>query len=206
MQHIVLDHVSWELYEHLLREIGNRPIRLTYDQGTLEIMSPLSEHESAKKTIARLLEILSVDLEIPIEALGSTTFRLRRKQRGLEPDECYYVRSLPLIRGKRSISLPKDPPPDLAIEIDISSHSLERLPIYAALGVPEVWRFDGSKLSCMLLSGDGEYRPSATSASFPMLRPSGLTRFLRIAQRKGQSEALEAFRQWVRKQGWTRPK
>lgn len=204
VQHIVLDNVSWELYEHLLKEIGNRPIRLTYDHGDLEIMSPLPEHEASKKAIARMIETLAEELDLPIAALGSTTFRRKLKQRGLEPDECYYVRNYRAVRGKRRISLPRDPPPDLAVEIDITTRSVERLPIYAALGVPEVWRYDGRQVHCLLLGDDGEYRASGTSLAFPMLHPAELTQFIRVARLQDYTTAAKTFRRWVRKQGWVK--
>jgi Uma2 family endonuclease len=204
VQHIVLDGVSWELYEHLLEEMGDRPIRLTYDNGDLEIMPPLYEHEVPKTMIGRAIETLAEELDVAIQAAGSTTFRRRAKQRGLEPDECYYVQSLPLIRGKRKLSLPKDPPPDLAVEIDVTSRSIARLPIYAALGVPEVWRFDGAAIQCLHLRPDGKYVASDYSRAFPMLRPRDLMRFVEMAQAMDLTAAGKALRRWVRRQKWAK--
>jgi Uma2 family endonuclease len=204
VQHIVLDNVSWELYEHLLKEIGERPIRLTYDSGDLEIMSPLPEHEFAKKVFARLVETLAEELDIPIQALGSTTFRRKLRQRGLEPDECYYIRHAAVIRGKRILTLPKDPPPDLVIEIDITARSIARMPIYAALRVPEIWHYEGKRLECLVLGEDGNYHASDRSLSFPMLRPRDLTRFVRVARGSDLTAMAKAFRQWIRRQDWTR--
>src|SRR5205814_3142396 len=93
-QHIVLDDVSWDFYERVLEEIGDRPIRVTFSEGSIEIMSPLPEHERTKKIIARLLELLTLELDIPLECFGSTTFRREDKQKGLEPDECYYLKNI----------------------------------------------------------------------------------------------------------------
>src|SRR4051812_24072864 len=141
VQHIVLDDVSWAFYEHVLKEIGDRQIRVTYDDGRIEIMSPLSEHEMAKKPIARLLEMLTFVLDIEICSSGSTTFRRKEKRKGLEPDECYFFgENAVKIRGVRRWNPKKHPPPDLAIEVDITSRSIDREPIYAALGVRELWR------------------------------------------------------------------
>jgi len=138
VQYLHLEGVSWELYEHLLKVVGDRALRLTYDSGELEIMSPLAEDETAKKIIGRLIETLTEEWDIPLGALGSTTFRRKRRRKGLEPDECFYIVNLRAIAGKKRLSLPKDPPPDLAVEVDVTSRSIPRLPIYAALEVPEV--------------------------------------------------------------------
>ena len=105
IQHFVMDDASWELYERLLREIGNRPIRITYDNGRMEMMSPLPEHEAPKKIIGGLIEMLCFQLRIPLICLGSTTFRRKIKAKGLEPDECYYIQNEPRIRGKKQINL-----------------------------------------------------------------------------------------------------
>src|SRR5438105_2793299 len=140
VQHFVLEDASWELYERLLRDIGNRPIRVTYDEGRMEIMSPLPEHERPKKLLGQMIEALTLELNMARASLGSTTFRRREKAKGLEPDECYYFRDEQKMRGKRRLDLRKDPPPELVVEIDIASRSVPRQPIYAALGVPEIWR------------------------------------------------------------------
>lgn len=204
VQHLVLDGVSWELYEHLLKEIGNRPIRLTYDNGELEIISPLPEHEIAKEAIADIVKAILEATDTPWLSLGSTTFRRRLKKKGLEPDSCFYIRNRIQIVGKKRINLPHDPPPDLAIDIDITSRSLARLPIYEALGVPELWRYDGRRLVCMRLTKSG-YEESQTSPSFPSLRLSDLLPFIRIAEEEGDPmSAIKTFRAWLRKQSWAK--
>ena len=204
VQHIVLDGVSWELYEHLLKEIGDRPLRLTYDNGELEIMSPLPQHEMGKIAIGDMIKAILDECDIPRLALGSTTFRRRLKKKGLEPDDCFYIKSRALIAGKKRINVPKDPPPDLAVEIDVTSRSIPRLPIYAALGVPEIWRYDGKSLECLVLRG-GDYATSEFSLTFPKLRVADLRQFIRIAEEKcDQTAALKAFRAWLRKQSWVK--
>jgi Uma2 family endonuclease len=204
VQHLVLEGVSWELYEHLLNEIGERPLRLTYDNGELEIMSPLPEHEIAKAAVVKFVDVMLAELDLPYQDLGSTTFRRQLKKKGLEPDACFYIQSQPLIAGKKRINLPKDPPPDLAIEIDITSRSIARLPIYAALGVPEVWRYDGRKLSCLHLE-KGHYIEHEKSLAFPRLRVNDLLPFIQIAEEKGdQTAAMKAFRKWLWKQSWVK--
>jgi Uma2 family endonuclease len=200
VDHLVLDGVSWELYEHLLKEIGDRPLRLTYDNGELEIMSPLPEHEYGKEAIGNLVKVMLEELDVPRQDAGNTTFRRRAKKKGLEPDTCFYIQSQPLIIGKKRINLPKDPPPDLAVEIDITHRSIPRLPIYAALGVPEIWRYDGEKIQCLLLD-KGKYNESEFSRAIRKLRVKDLLPFVRIAEEKcDQTAATKAFRAWLRKQ------
>jgi Uma2 family endonuclease len=204
VEHIVLEGVSWELYEHLLKISENRRLRLTYDNGELEIMSPLPEHEDAKTAIGDMIKEILDQLDMPRRGLGSTTFRRRLKKKGLEPDECFYIQNQPRVAGKKRINLSKDPPPDLAVEIDITSRSIPRLPIYAALGVPEIWRYDGRKLQCLRLE-KGDYRESDYSLAFPKLRVNDLRPFIRLAEEKGdQTASLKAFRTWLRKQRWMR--
>jgi Uma2 family endonuclease len=203
---LVLDGVSWELYERLLKEIGDRPLRLTYDRGDLEIMSPLPEHEVIKTVLGRLIEALSEELDIPMSGYGSTTFRHEIQERGLEPDECFYFSNLGKVRGKRKLSPPRDPPPDLAVEVDISSRSVPRLPIYASLGVPEVWRFDRRTIQCLHLNREGEYLVKSRSKCFPMLRPSDLMRFVHTALKSNnQTSVIKSFRTWVRSKHWGEP-
>ena len=197
IQHIVLENATWELYDQLLRETGDRPIRINYDQGRLEMMSPLPEHEEVKGLIGRLIEELTVALDMEIKSLGSTTFRREDKAKGLEPDECYYFKHEKKMRGRKRLDLKRDPPPELVVEIDITHGSVDREAIYAGLGVPEIWRWDGTKLECLELAGQS-YRARAKSLSFPFLTPADLTRFIRMRSRVGENAILRKFREWVR--------
>src|SRR3954454_19090485 len=153
---IVLRGVGWEGYERMLELVGDRPIRLTYDRGDLELMVPSHDHERYKSLLGRLIETLTLELDLPCDAAGSTTWRKQLEDRGLEPDECYYLANAERVSG-RKIDLEVDPPPDLAIEVEISRSALDRMGIYAALGVPEVWRFDGETLRVAQLRADGTY-------------------------------------------------
>jgi Uma2 family endonuclease len=151
-----------------------------------------------------MIKAILEELDTPRLSLGSTTFRRRLKKKGLEPDDCFYIKNRALIVGKKRINVPKDPPPDLAVEIDVTSRSVARLPIYAALGVPEVWRYDGKTLECRLLRG-GEYVRSEFSLAFPKLRVADLRPFIRSAEETGdQTASLKAFRAWLRKQSWVK--
>ena len=197
-QHVVLHDVSWDLYQHLLAEVGDGAIRLTFDDGSLEIMSPLPKHESWKKRIGRMIEIVSLELDISMVPLGSTTFARQDLQKGLEPDECYYIQHAADVFGKDELDLTVDPPPDLAVEVDVTSRSVRREPIYAALGVPEIWRFADGRLRVLRLGRNGRYRAVSQSRCFPFLPMPTFERFLLRLEREDQTSVLREFRDWVR--------
>src|SRR5207248_563943 len=132
----------------------------------LEIMAPLFWHEDVKTFLGRLVEMLTFLCSIDVKSAGSTTFARKEKRKGLEPDECYFIKSAAAVRGVKRWNPRKHPPPDLAIEVDITSRSIEREPIYAALGVPELWRWDGARLECLHLTGD-HYVIRKHSLAFP---------------------------------------
>jgi Uma2 family endonuclease len=194
----VIHNVGWEGYQTLLGLTGRRPVRLTYDRGNIELMSPLNLHELYKTRFGYMVEAITEELEIPRFPTGSTTFNRQDIDRGLEPDESYYLASLGLIHDRGRIDLNVDPPPDLAIEIDITSSSLDRLEIYAALGFPEIWRYDGEALTVLLLRNDGTYAPSGTSAAFPFLSTAELGRFLKENDSPDETRWGRGFRAWVR--------
>lgn len=198
-QKFLLTDITWEGYETLLKILGNRPIRVTYDHGILELMSPSYNHERCKRLLGRFLDTIAEELNIPLIGGGSTTFRRQDLERGLEPDECFYIQNVDAVRGKQTIDLASDPPPDLAIEIDIKSSSLDRMTIYAALGVREIWRYDGTSLKVYLLEG-ARYRESLQSASFPTLVVSEVTRFLQQSLELDDTALLRSFRTWFRNQ------
>lgn len=200
-QHFVMEDASWDLYEKLLEDIGDRPIRVTYDNGRMEIMSPLPEHEEVKTLIGRMIEMLTFVRDMPIKSLGSTTFRRKDRGKGLEPDECYYFRDEPKMRGRKRLNMKKDPPPELVVEIDITHRSVPREPIYAALGVPEMWRFDGRRLRCLHLRG-GAYVVRKMSLAFPFLEPALLQQFIDRLEDQDETSIIKAFVAWVHKNGW----
>jgi Uma2 family endonuclease len=202
IQHLVLEDASWELYEKLLREVGDRSIRITYDRGRMEIMSPLPEHERPKKFIGRMIEALTLELDIPMASFGSTTLRRREKARGLEPDECYYFRNEEKVRGRKRMNLKKDPPPELVVEIDVTSRSVPRQPIYAALGVPEIWHYH-HRLQCLHLV-EGKYQVRKMSLAFPFLEPALLQQFIDLRPVRSETAILRQFIAWIRANGWSR--
>ena len=197
-EHLVLDDVPWEVYEDLLDAIGDRAIRVTYFDGRLEIMSPLFKHERWKSIIGRLIEMLSLELEMPLVSAGSTTFRRKDKRAGLEPDECYYIQHAAQMIGKEELALPADPPPDLAVEVDNTRRSIARQPVYAALGVRELWRYDGKQLQFLELTPDGRYVAISRSLAFPFLSPADLQHYVELLKVGSDVQALRAFQQWVR--------
>lgn len=198
-QRVLLDGVSWTTYERLLKELNDRPIHLTYDDGLLEIFMPGDEHERIKTITARLVEAYSDESGIDAEGLGSWTMKQKKLKKGLEPDECYYVANVKRVIGlKRKLDLRKDPPPDLAIEVDITAGSVPREPIYAALRVPEIWRYDGERVGVLLRRPDGTYAPAAASVAFPALPMEQVNQFLAVGLAEGQSAAVRALRAWTR--------
>ena len=196
----LLKNISWQTYEALLKDLeSQRGIRLTYDRGLLEIMTPLAPHERNSRLIGRLVEALTAELNIEICSLGSLTCKREDLARGFEPDECYYIQNKPVIRSLEQIDLNQYPPPDLAIEIDITSSSINRLALYASLGVPEVWRYDGSRLIIYQLEG-GEYKVCDRSSTFPLITSSEIIRFLELRKTTGETSLIRLFREWVRNQ------
>jgi len=195
-----LHAVDWHTYGRLLRAFAERPaMRLTYDRGVLEIMSPLQEHEGGAYLLGRFVDTLTEELGLTVKADGSTTFRRRRQRRGLEPDNSYWIANEPRVRGKRHINLRVDPPPDLAIEVDVTRSSLNRMGIYASLGVPEVWRLDGDVLTFEVLQPGGRsYAASGTSLAFPLVTPADLLSFLALRNQMDENAVVQRLRAWIR--------
>ncbi len=197
---VVLKNISWQTYESLVNELTEqRGIRLTYDRGTLEIMTPSDPPEGNKQILGRFVETVTEELNVEIRSLGSRTCKREDLERGLEPDQCYYIENEAIVRSLNQINLNQDPPPDLVIEIDITSSSINRLELYASLGVPEVWRYDGSRLIFYQLEGQ-EYVEREVSPHFPFLSPSEIMGFLETQKDVGETSMIRGFRQWVRSQ------
>jgi len=199
-QRFVLSGIDWPAYVTFGDLLGERHVRLTYDRGALEFMTLSPEHERAKQLIRRLLEALTEELDIDIAGYGSMTCRRAELERGLEPDECYWVAHEPQVRGRDDVDLDSDPPPDLAIEVEISRSALNRLALYGSLGVPEVWRWDGRLLRFCVLQPDGRYAERPHSSAFPFLAASELLRFLANSDDVSETKRLRSFRAWVRHQ------
>ena len=195
---LLLRHIGWDEYEQLLDDLAERPnLRVSYNQGRLEIMSPLPEHEEYKEFILRLAHVLSEELGMPLETRGSATYKRKRTATGAETDTSFYVQNAAAIIGKRRIDLNVDPPPDIVVEIDLTHESLSKFPIYAVLGVPEVWHYNGEQAQIYNLA-DEAYIEASASRFFAVITAELLAEFIERSKEQGQSAALAAFRQRVR--------
>lgn len=197
-QRILLHNVSWELYENLLDSHRDCSVpRFTYDKGELEIVSPSPEHEALKDAATQLVYAVADGRDLDLQCLGSTTFRREDLARGFEPDACFYIRSVTLIRGKTELDLYVDPPPDLVIEIDITSPSINKFPIFAQLGVPEVWRYDGKRWMILTRAGEG-YVEQAGSVALPGVTAAVINRFIEESRTLARPAWLRGVREWAR--------
>lgn len=195
---ILLTDISWDDYENFLEDFESRPgWRLAFDKGRLEIMPPTPEHEEYSFSFHDFVRAYCDEMEIDLEGRKSATFRSETLEKGVEPDECYYIQSANKIAGK-GLSNKKFPVPDIAVEIDITTESLDKFPIYAALKVPELWIFDGKKLAFYELA-DKKYHQIKNSRALPKISAEDLVKFLETSRTKGQTAALKSFRQWLGK-------
>ena len=201
---VVLNAVAWSEYERIGRIFRDRPVRLTYDQGTLEIMTTSSRHERRKALLRKMIDALAEEMRIDIASYGSMTFQRKAKQKGLEPDECYWVQHESEVRGRDEVTLQNAPPPDLVLEVEVSRSMLSRIGIYAAFEVPEVWRCRQKTIRVVRLV-EGKYQVAERSAAFPFLNPTALLPFLNQPSDVSEVEMIRRFREWVRQQqssGW----
>ncbi|MDJ0676580.1 MAG: Uma2 family endonuclease [Calothrix sp. MO_167.B42] len=196
-QRIVLTDVNWSKFEEILQELGEkRAKRVAYCQNTLEIRMPLPEHEVDKEILGDMVKILLEELEVERECYGSTTFKREDMAAGIEPDNCFYIQNYRLMIGKRRLDLTVGSPPDLAIEVDVTSKT--QLSAYQALRVPELWQFSQGSLKIYVLQAD-EYVQSSLSPTFPNLPiTQGVEQFVKMSLTQGSSSALRAFRKWLR--------
>lgn len=196
-QRLRLSGIPWDAYVAFCDGLGERYIRVTYDQGEMEVMTVSRRHEKGKKRLGRLIEALTEELEIDIAFGGSMTCRNEEMHRALEPDDCYWIANEPAVRDLDDIDLDSDPPPDLSLEIEISRSTINRLGIYAALKIPEIWCWDGESLVVHLLGTRGTYRASKRSKAFPFLPLEEFASFLLRTELR-ENKVVGAFRTWVR--------
>ncbi len=196
--HMIFSNISWQQYEQLVDIFSEQHVDLTYDDGRMEMRMPLPEHERAAEIINYIIAFLAHFLDIKFDALGSTTFRSSKLHQGLEPDKCFYLHNLDTIRSKKRLDLAIDPPPDLAIEIEVSSSLIPRIPIYASLGIPELWRYDGEKLTIETLHSAGHYTAAKRSSAFPGITATKLMEWIELGKTQGHSPMLHAVEQWCK--------
>ncbi|MEH2201481.1 Uma2 family endonuclease [Nostoc sp.] len=196
-QQMLLQDISWQQLENILEEMEEkRAARISYSHGWLEIMVPLAEHEKDKEYIGELVRILLDKLQIDFEPFGSTTLKNERMRQAVEPDTSFYIQNQAAIIGKNRIDLTIDPPPDLAIEIDITSRT--RFENYELLGVPELWRYTQQSLEISLLK-EGKYITSESSPNFPDIPIVELVnKYVQQCLTIGRSQAMRNFRDWVK--------
>jgi Uma2 family endonuclease len=199
-ERFLLTGISWDFYLRFCEELDGRRIRLTYDRGKLEIMITKRPHEFYKTLLAKLVEQLVLELNLPVSSGGSMTFQRKDLQRGIEPDECWWIAHEAQVRGREELDLVRDPPPDLAVEVEITTSLVNRVSVDAAMRVPEIWRFDGRKLRFCVLQKDGTYRDEESSHAFPFLKPQHLLPYLQIDDARDETTRIRDFVQWLRSQ------
>ena len=195
---IVLSGISWELYEQLRDNEENRHVRMAYDEGRLELMSPSPDHEAIKELICDMIKAFTEELGIAQRSLGSTTWKRQDLAKGLEPDGCFYILNHARVRRRRHVDLAVDPPPDLVVETEIGRSIVGRLRIYAALGVPEIWRWRKKGLTAYSLRAERKYVEREFSLNLPKLRVKDLEPFLEFELAADQTAWMRKFRAWVR--------
>lgn len=194
---VTCHNVSWEDYEELLDQVGEASgLRISFDCGTLQVMTLSSEHEKYTRFIERIVSTISLRLRIRTVSFGSTTIKKRRTGKGGEPDACFYVQSADAIGNRLDLDFETDPAPDIVVEVDVHHDSQPKLPIYAALGVREIWRYDGREMAIYHLR-HGDYVKAESSLSLPMLPSRVLTEYLTRLRNEGELDAILAFDHWL---------
>jgi Uma2 family endonuclease len=199
-QHIILEGMTWETYQALLKDLGEqRSSRLAYERGTLEIIMPSDFHEIINRLLEAIVRTLTDELSMKIKGYGSTTLDREDLSSGVEPDSCFYIQNVDRVLGK-TLDIKTDPPPDLAIEVDITSSSRRRFGIYLQLQIPEVWRYTKQKGAVIYKLQNGEYVECQFSPTFEMISGEILTQFLQVAETEDDNSVIRALRQWLRSQ------
>ncbi|MCF2148377.1 Uma2 family endonuclease [Desmonostoc muscorum LEGE 12446] len=194
---VLLHNISWQTFKTMLAEMGcQRNSRLAYDNGTIEIMTPLMPHENSNRIIEGFVVVLCEELGQEIRRAGSLTLTRDDLKQGAEPDSSYYIQNEALVRDKENIYLATDPPPDLVLEVEYSRSAIDKLRLYAAMGIPEFWRYNGSVLRLYTLAG-GQYSEVQTSPTFAPVSVKEIPRFIQEAKKNGEIATTRAFRAWV---------
>lgn len=199
-QRTLLSNISWQTFKTMLAEMGDQRVtRLAYDAGTVEIMTPLMPHENSNRFIEGLVIVLCEELGLEVKRTGSLTLTRDDLQKGGEPDSSYYIQNESLVRGKENIDLAVDPPPDLVLEVEYSRSRINKLQLYAAMGIPEFWRYNGTVLRIYQLQS-GQYVEVNQSITFTTVPVTEIPRFLKESRNVGEIACTKNFRSWVRQQ------
>ncbi len=197
---VMFTGMRWAQYRKLLEARDRlRPgVRVTFDRGRLEVMTVASLHEQWKKTLAMLIECLAEELGLPFVSVGNVTVAREDLDRGFEPDECYYIQNAARVVAVKALDFGRDPPPDLAVEIEKSRTVIDRLPLYAAVGVPELWRYNGNALIVLRLQADKTYAPVTASPTFPGIPLARIEESLHLVGTTDTGSILRQFRAWAK--------
>jgi Uma2 family endonuclease len=196
---LIVPRFDWDDYERLLEDLADRPrLRVSYDCGRLEIVSPLPEHEKYARFIDDVVRAFADAYGLEVEKLGHTTWKRRALAKGVEADACYYIRNAQRVIGKRTIDLDSDPPPDIAVEIDTTTDSSKKFRIFAALAIPELWTYDGHAVVMYQRDEAADYTVTPSSRFLRGLTGPMLAEALESSKTHGQTKALSEFRRKIR--------
>ena len=196
-QWVILEGISWSTFQTILQEMGDhRASRLAYDSGILEIAMPSSLHEIINRLLDRIIIALTEELNLKIKAYGSTTLTREDLEKGVEPDSCYYIQKADQLLA-RKLDLAVDPPPDLAVEVDITSSSQRRFSIYRQLQIPEVWRYTQDNGVIIYRYGQDNYEACEVSPTFSMITGEVLMDFLELANTEDDNSVIRSLRKWL---------
>ncbi|MDZ8242230.1 MAG: Uma2 family endonuclease [Nostoc sp. ChiQUE01a] len=196
----VLQNISWQTFKAMLADMGSqRNKRLAYDNGIVEIMTPLMPHENSNRLIEGFVLVLCEEFGLEVKSAGSLTMTRDDLEQGAEPDSSYYIQNEFLVRNKENIDLNIDPPPDLILEVEYSRSKINKLNLYASMGVTEFWRYNGTVLRIYTLN-NGQYSQSENSPTFASVLVTEIPRFIQESKKIGQIAATRAFRSWVKQQ------
>ena len=199
-QRTLLRNISWQTFKAMLVDMGSeRATRLAYDKGLVEIMTPLMPHENSNRLIEVFVGVLCEELGLEIKRAGSLTLTRDDLERGAEPDSSYYIQNEPLVRDKAEIDLDNDPPPDLVLEVEYSRSRIDKLSLYAAMEIPEFWRYNGSVLRIYRLES-GHYVQRNNSPTFAPIAVTEIPKFLQQSRKVGEITCTRNFRNWIRQQ------
>ena len=194
----ILENISWQTFKSMLADMGStRNTRLAYDNGIVEIMSPLVPHENSNRLIEAFVVVMCEELGLEIKRTGSFTLLRDDLEKGGEPDSSYYIQNESLVRDKENINLATDPPPDLVLEVEYSRSAVNKLTLYASMGIPEFWRYNGSVLRVYRLQLN-QYSEVQNSPTFARIPVKEIPQFIQATRKNGEIATTRAFRTWVR--------